>query len=252
MLDAFDLGGRVALVTGGGRGLGQAIARALAAAGATVAVSSRSRDQLDETVATLDGDGHLAIPWDLSQRDRAGGLVDEVAARRERVDVLVHAGGLQVRKPALELTGEDWDLVNDVHLRSAFELSTAFARGLLRRGGGGAIVFVASLTSYIAVPNTAAYGAAKSGLTGLMRTLAVEWAPHRIRVNAVAPGFFHTAMTDDVLSDPDRRAQLEARIPLGRTGDPAELGGAVVYLASDASSYVTGQVLNVDGGWLVA
>jgi 2-dehydro-3-deoxy-D-gluconate 5-dehydrogenase len=121
---------------------------------------------------------------------------------------------------------------------------------MLRRGAGGKIILVASLTSQVGIPNTAPYAAAKSGVLGLVRTLAVEWAPHAIQVNAIAPGYFHTALTDALFSDPERRDKLLSRIPMGRIGEPDDLAGAIVFLASSASNYMTGQVINVDGGWL--
>lgn len=253
-MPAEDVTGRVALVTGGGRGLGRAMALALGAAGARLAVSARTEAELAETVdlAARSGAEASAVPWDLGHQDDAARLVEEVVERCGRVDVLVHAAGNQIRRPALSLAAADWDEIHRIHLRAGFLLAQRTAHHVIGRGGTGSIILVGSLTSLrVGVPDTVAYGAAKSGLLGLMRTLAVEWAEHGVRVNTVAPGFFATEMTADVADDPDRRALL-ARIPMGRQGEPEELGGTVVYLASDASAYVTGQVLTVDGGWAVA
>lgn len=253
-MTSFDLTDRVALVTGGGRGLGRAMALALGGAGAHVAVSSRTESELAETVdlAAQAGAEATAIPCDLGQQGDAARLVDEAAELLGRVDVLVHAAGNQVRSPALTLGLEDWDEIHRIHLRAGFLLAQRTADHIIDRRGTGSIILVGSLTSWrVGVPDTVAYGSAKSGLLGLMRTLAVEWAEHGVRVNTIAPGFFATEMTADVADDPDRRALL-ARIPMGRQGEPEELSGAVVYLASDASAYVTGQVLTVDGGWTVA
>jgi 2-dehydro-3-deoxy-D-gluconate 5-dehydrogenase len=253
-VSTFDLSGRVALVTGGGRGLGRAMALALGKHGATVAVSSRSGNELDTTVRLLAERGArgAAIPWDLSDSNRVEQLVDAVTARHHRIDVLVHAAGHQVRHPALTLPVDAWDDIHQVHLRAAFLLARRAARNMMRRGEPGSILLIGSLTSWrVGVADTVAYAAAKSGLLGLMRTLAVEWAPHGIRVNTLAPGYFATDMTRDVANDPTREALLE-RIPLRREGVGDDLGGAVGYLAPDASAYVTGQVLTVDGGWSVA
>jgi NAD(P)-dependent dehydrogenase (short-subunit alcohol dehydrogenase family) len=228
------------------------MALALAEAGADVVAVSRSADQLEETMKLLrcHGGEPRAIPWDLSEADGLGELVERAAEHRGRVDVLLHAAGIQVRKPALEVSLEDWETVQAVHLRAAFFLSREVARRMVERGTGGKIVLVASLTSHLGVPNTAPYAAGKSGTLGLVRTLAVEWAEYGIQVNAIGPGYFHTALTDDLFSDPERRERVLARIPMGRPGKSGDLVGATVFLASSASDYVTGQVINVDGGWL--
>lgn len=248
----FDLQGRVTLVTGAGRGLGRGMALALAEAGADVVAVSRSADQLEETLTFLrrHGGNPQTLPWDLSDTRGLDDLVEKVVEQRGRVDVLLHAAGVQVRKPALEVTLEDWETVQAVHLRTAFFLSRAVARRMIERGAGGKIILVASLTSHIGVPNVAPYAASKSGLLGLARTLAVEWAPHSIQVNALGPGYFRTAITEELFADPEQRSRLLARIPAGRPGEPEDLAGATVFLASSASDYVTGQVINVDGGWL--
>ena len=248
----FDLSGSVALVTGGGRGLGRGVAEALAGAGADVAVVSRSAEQLQGTLELLQpyGGRYLALPWDLQDVSRLPELVRGVVDKLGKVDVLVHAAGVGVRKPALDITPDEWDRVHNVQLKAAFFLSAEVARHLQTRGKAGSIILVASLTSEIGIPQTAPYGAAKSGLLGLVRTLAVEWAPSHVRVNALGPGYFHTELTDALFRDPERRDWLLSRIPLGRPGVAQDLAGAAVFLASQASSYVTGQVLYVDGGWL--
>jgi 2-dehydro-3-deoxy-D-gluconate 5-dehydrogenase len=248
----FDLYGTVALVTGAGRGLGRGIAIALAEAGADVVAVSRSADQLEETMTLLrrHGGSPQAVPWDLGDPYGLEGLVEKVQEQKGRVDVLLHAAGVQVRKPALEVTVDDWESVQAIHLRAAFFLSRAVARSMIERHDGGKIILVASLTSQIGVPNVAPYAAGKSGILGLVRTLAVEWAPHSIQVNAVGPGYFRTTITEEIFADPERRSKLLARIPAGRPGEPEDLAGATVFLASPASDYMTGQVINVDGGWL--
>lgn len=251
-MDLFDLTGKAALVTGASRGLGRGMAEALARAGADVVLVGRSNADLEDTARAIEAAGRgraRPLPWDVSDIDALGELVQRSADAFGRLDVVVHGAGIQVRKPALDIEPADWDAIHLVHLKAAFFLATAAARRMRRQAEGGSIIFVASLTSVTGIPHTAPYSAAKSGILGLTRTLAVEWAPYRIRVNALAPGYFHTQLTDALFRDPDRRAALLSRIPMGEGGKPEDLAGAVVFLASRASSYVTGQTLFVDGGW---
>jgi 2-deoxy-D-gluconate 3-dehydrogenase len=254
MSTLFDLHDRVAMVTGAGRGLGSGIAKALAAAGAQVVLVSRSEDQLETVQAQITASGGAAqvLAWDLGEGTSAPDLVAQVLRRFGRLDVVVHAAGNMVRRPALDFPAADWDSVIGLHLRAAFLLGQATARHLTTAGRGGSIILVGSLTSQrVGIRDTVAYGSAKSGLMGLMRTLAVEWAPHGVRVNMIAPGFVPTALTATVDDNPERHALL-ARIPLGRPGTPEDLGGTAVFLASDASGYITGEAITVDGGWSVA
>ncbi|MHB8692084.1 MAG: SDR family NAD(P)-dependent oxidoreductase [Solirubrobacteraceae bacterium] len=251
--DPFSLRGRRVVVTGAGRGLGQGIAIAAARAGADVVGVARSAEQLAETAEriTAEGGSFVSVPADLSQPE-AVRMIGYAAASNGMAWGVVHAAGGQVRKPAVDVTRHDWRLVHDVHMEAAFFLSTAIARRQLAAGTGGSHVFVASLGSSIGLPRIAPYTAAKSGVLGVVRTLAVEWAQAGIRVNAVAPGYFHTALTDELLSDPRERERVLSRIPMRRLGTPDDLAGAAVFLLSDASAYVTGQSLNVDGGWLAS
>lgn len=253
----FQLDGKVALVTGGGRGLGRGIALALAAAGATVVASSRGAEQLDEVAATAATTGAAGtvdpFPFDLGDGGRAAELVDTTIGRHGQLDVLVHAAGNMARHPAASFPVADFDRVVGLHLRAAFLLAQAGGNHMIARGQGGSIILIGSMTSQrFGAPNALAYAAAKSGLLGLMRVLTVEWGGHGIRVNTIAPGFFETtAMTADVDQTPERQA-VHARIPLGHLGELDALGGTAVYLASDASRYVSGEVVTVDGGWSVA
>ena len=195
----------------------------------------------------------FALPWDVGGGDDAEDLVaaaGELAG--DDVSVLAHAAGNQVRKPATEMTLEDWDSVTGIHLRAAFALARAVARPLIARERPGSVLYVGSLTSARAgLAGTVAYGAAKSGLLGLMRTLAVEWAGHGVRVNTVAVGFVATEMTRDIDGTPARQA-LVSRTPLGRLGAPEEIARVAAFLASDYASFITGECVTVDGGWSVA
>lgn len=231
----FDLTGKVALVTGGSRGLGRGMADALAAAGAAVVAVSRTSEQLPCDVA------------DIGALEQA---IGEVVRRHGRLDVLLNAAGVQLRKPALDVTPEEFDYVTSVNLRAAYFASTYAARVMRDRGEGGKIIHVASLTTAIGLPNVSIYAAAKSGIAGLVRTMAVEWAPLGIQVNAIGPGYYRTELTEALFQDRERTAWVQSRIPMGRTGVPGDLAGAAVFLASRASDYITGQILYVDGGWL--
>jgi NAD(P)-dependent dehydrogenase (short-subunit alcohol dehydrogenase family) len=251
----IDLGGSAALVTGAGSGIGAAIAAELAQSGSGVVLVGRRRDRLEQVrgrVAAAGGQA-FALPWDVGRGDDAEDLVSAAAALAGGdISVLVHAAGNQVRKPATEMTLQEWDSVTGIHLRAAFALSRAVARPLIASGRPGSVVYVGSLTSARAgLRNTAAYGAAKSGLLGLMRTLAVEWAGHGVRVNTVAVGFVATEMTRDIDGTPARQA-LVSRTPLGRLGTPEEIARVAAFLASDYASFITGECVTVDGGWSVA
>jgi 2-dehydro-3-deoxy-D-gluconate 5-dehydrogenase len=245
----FDLTGRNALVTGANTGLGQAIAVALARAGAGIVAVGRS--PMDETEALVRGTGRpfKAVMADLATLEPIDRLVAE-AAELGRIDVLVNNAGIIRRAEALDFTEADWDAVMDVNLKAVFFLAQAVARRMVGDGRGGKIINVASLLSFQGGIRIASYTASKSGLAGLTRLLACEWAGRGINVNAIAPGYFRTNNTQALQDDPERSAAILARIPAGQWGDPEELGGAAVFLASRAADYVHGIVLPVDGGWL--
>ena len=249
--DRFSLEACRILVTGASRGLGRGIALAATEAGADVIGISRSESGLHDTKSLTEGlNGRFeAMSADLTDETGLERLVRR-AWEGGPITSIVHAAGVQVRRPAVEITRDDWRRVATIHSEAPFFLSTSVARLQQVDGVMGSHVFVGSLTSWIGLPNIAPYAASKSGILGLTRTLAVEWAEFGIRVNAVCPGYFHTALTDDLLSDPDRRSRLLARIPMQRFGIPDDLAGAVIFFLSAASNYVTGQVINVDGGWL--
>jgi 2-deoxy-D-gluconate 3-dehydrogenase len=239
----------VAVITGANTGIGQAIAVALAGAGASIVAVGRS--PMDETRAAVEGAGvrFHAIKADLGSIEPVNAIVDETLAAFGRLDILVNNAGIIRRADAIDFTEADWDAVMDVNLKTVFFLSQAAARHMLERGSGK-IINIASLLSFQGGIRIPSYTAAKSGLAGLTRLLACEWAGKGINVNAIAPGYFVTNNTTALREDRERSAGILSRIPAGRWGDPADLGGAAVFLASTASDYVHGTVLPVDGGWL--
>jgi 2-deoxy-D-gluconate 3-dehydrogenase len=245
----FDLSGRVALVTGANTGLGQAIAVALAEAGADIVVAGRSDPAETGERVRATGRRFHALQADLAQTGPLAGLVDQAAAVFGRLDILVNNAGIIRRADAIDVTEEDWDAVVDTNLKSVFFLSQAAARHMLT-AGGGKIINVASLLSFQGGIRVPAYAASKSGVAGLTHALANEWASHGINVNAIAPGYFETNNTAALRSDDVRAPQILARIPAGRWGQPGDLAGAALFLAGAASDYVHGVVLPVDGGWL--
>ena len=251
VLDLFRLDGKVALVTGVGRGLGQAMAIGLAEAGADIA--GLYRTNYEETQAEVEALGRRFLPvqCDLQEATvaRLNEVVDEVCRELGRLDILINNAGIIRRAPALEFSEQDWDDVIQVNLKALFFLSQAAARVMVGQGGGK-IINIASLLSFqggILIPP---YTAAKSGVAGLTRALANEWAAKGINVNAIAPGYMATDNTAPLRADPVRNPAILARIPAGEWGEPEDLKGAVVFLASAASNYMHGAIVPVDGGWL--
>lgn len=252
-MDDCDLSGKVALLTGGGRGIGAGIAMAMGRAGARTVLVARSRSELENQVDLIREAGGEAegIPWDITA-DNAGKLVGEVIRRTGGLDVLVHAAGNQVRKETAAFGLGDLDKVLDLHLRAALVLCQATVAHMRQAGRPGSLLLVGSMTSWrLGHPGTVGYNMAKSGILGLMRTLAVEFGQYQIRCNALLPGFIRSAMAAEVEASPERRALTE-RIPAGRYGTPEDLGGIAVLLASEKASYITGAAIPVDGGWSVA
>ena len=249
-LQAFDLTGKVALVTGASRGLGKAMALALAQAGAEVALAARGVEELEQTAKEMRALGReaLAVSTDVTQVSQIKVLVRRTVDHFGRLDILIPAAGINIRGPALDFTEADWDRVMAVNLKGAFFTCQAAGRVMIEQRSGS-IITVASLTTTFGFPNIIPYGTSKGGVGQLTKGLASEWAPYGVRVNGVAPGYYRTAMTEPLFQDPKFREYIRSRIPMERPGVPEELGGAVVFLASDASAYITGQILYVDGGW---
>lgn len=246
----FDLSGKTAIVTGANTGLGQGIAQALAMAGADIAAVGRTAPVETQKAVEALGRRFVTISADLSSMEPIGRVLDETVAAFGGVDILVNNAGIIRRNDALEFTEDDWDAVMDVNLKTTFFLTQAVAKQMLAQGRGGKIINVASMLSYQGGIRVASYTASKSGLAGITKLLANEWAAKGINVNAIAPGYFATNNTEALRADEGRTRDIMARIPAGRWGEPSDLGGAAVFLASAASDYVHGTLLPVDGGWL--
>lgn len=249
MNPSFDLTGRTAIVTGANTGIGQAIAVALAQAGAAVLGVGRSSMAETEAEIARNGGQFAAFSADLSTIEPVEAIVEAAVSAFGSVDILVNNAGIIRRADAIDFTEADWDAVMDVNLKTAFFLSQAAAKRMIPNGGGK-IINIASMLSFQGGIRIPSYTASKSGLAGLTRLLACEWAGKGINVNAIAPGYFVTNNTTALREDPKRSGDILARIPAGRWGNPEELGGAAVFLASDAAAYVHGTILPVDGGWL--
>jgi len=252
-LQLFDLRGRKAIVTGASRGLGQAMAEALASAGAEMALTARDAASLDETLGRIEAAGGKATAFSLDVRDTeaTGEVIARAAEALGGLDILVNNAGYEEIRPSLEVDDALWERIVSTNLKGSFFCAQAAAR-IMANQNRGAIVNLCSLTSYVGVPTAVPYGSSKSGLLGMTRALAVEWAPLGIRVNAVAPGYFRTAMTDVFYQDADWQEAMLSKIPQRRFGQMEDLAGAVLFLASDASAYVTGQCIPVDGGFLAS
>jgi 2-deoxy-D-gluconate 3-dehydrogenase len=248
ILDSFRLDGKVALVTGSASGLGAAFAVALAQAGASVACHGNRRPAT-ETASSI-GENAAAFRADLSSKTGAEDLYTQVHERFGKVDILVNNAGTIHRDAAVDTTLESWEMVLQVNLTSIFQLSQFTARDLMARNAPGKIINIASLLSFQGGIRVPAYAASKGGVAQLTKALANEWAPKGIQVNAIAPGYFATTNTEALQADETRSRQILERIPAGRWGQPEDLTGAALFLASSASDYVTGTVLTVDGGWM--
>jgi len=249
-MNPFDLSGKVALVTGANTGLGQGMALALAEAGASICLIGRSEPT--ETLQKLNEMGvkSHSILTDLGQADKVAEIVEEAAKVLGGADILVNNAGIIKRNEAIDFTPDEWDSVMNVNLRTLFFLSQAFARHHVAAKKTGKIINIASMLTFQGGIRVPSYTASKSGVGGLTKALANEWAQHGINVNAIAPGYFATNNTAALQADEKRNSEILGRIPSGRWGDPSDMGGAVVFLAAKASDYVQGITLPVDGGWL--
>ena len=249
MSDLFDLSGRVAIVTGTSRGLGQYLARALAKAGADLVLTSRKRESLAEFEAEIQALGRRTLSLELDVRDQQS--IERMAHAAQEafgdIDILVNNAGCNVRKPALDVTWDDWNLILDTNLRGSFFVAQAIASLMIRRGYGR-IINIGSVTSVAGYAGLGPYGASRGGIRQLTMSLADDWGRHGITVNCLAPGWFRTAQNSVMYEDVEWVRYLSDRIPLKRPGQPKDLDGAIVFLASESSRYVTGQTILVDGG----
>ncbi len=247
-LERFSLLGQKAIVTGGSRGLGRAIAEGLVSAGAHVAIVARDEEEATRAAREI-GRGTIALVGDVGELDMSK-LVSSAEERLEGpLHTVVHSAGLQFRAPAERFPAEEWARIMRVNLTAPFLLSQEVGSRQLDRGLTGSHIFIGSLASVLSLPNVAAYTASKSGIFGLMRNLSTEWASRGIRSNAIGPGYIKTRLTQEVFQDEKRSAELLARTPMDRFGTPEDMVGAAIFLASHASSFITGQMVMVDGGW---
>lgn len=253
ILEKLSLKGKIAIVTGASRGLGRSMALGLAEAGADVAIVSRGLPDLEKVAEEIRSLGRRALPIsaDMSNLEDISKMVDKVQNEFNKIDILVNNAGTTIRMTVEEFTEEAWDKVIALNLKGAFFCAQAVGRVMIKQRSGK-IINIASLLSAIGVPNAVAYGSAKGGISQMTKCMAVEWAKYNINVNAIGPGYFRTPLTKPLQDDPVRSAQILSRIPMQRWGDPDDLKGVVVFLASEASDYVTGQTIYVDGGWLAS
>jgi 2-deoxy-D-gluconate 3-dehydrogenase len=251
--NSFDLTDRIAVVTGAGSGMGRAFSIGLAHAGADLVITELpgKEDVAEETAAEVRAAGRRAmtVPLDVTELPSIHVLVERVVDEWGRIDILVNNAGINIRQFAVDVTEEAWDRVVDTDLKGVMFCAQAVGRQMIERGAGGKIINVSSQIGVVAYYQRIAYCAAKAGVVNLTRVLALEWAPHRINVNAIAPTFVRTPLVEKLLEDETIREDVIRRIPLGRVAEPEDIVGSVVFLASPASDFVTGHTLLVDGGW---
>jgi len=251
-MSIFDLAGKVAVVTGGGTGLGEAVTKAMAEAGASVVICGRRQEPLDRVVGEIHGSGGnaLAVRADVSKREDVDALTTESLKAFGKVDILVNNAGINIVKPFLNLEEAEWDAVLDTNLKGCFYCCRAFGKGMVERKSGS-IINMVSVFGLRGFRMLSPYIASKGAIVQLTRGLAVEWGRYNVRVNAIAPSYIETEMTKRDIESDDRVRQFNLKkIPMGRAGTPDEVAGLAVFLASNASTYITGDVIAVDGGWL--
>ena len=251
VLDLFKLHGRRALITGGSRGLGRVIAEALAQAGADIIIVSRSLDQCESAATAIGsktGRKTVAIAADVSRSEDIKRLADQASREIGPIDILINSAGVNIRGPVERISESDWDAVLDLNLKAPFLMAQQFGPPMAERKWGR-IVHLGSIMSAVSLPGRSPYASSKAGLLGLTQTLALEWAAQGVTVNALCPGPFATDMNRALLDDPKQYAAFIANVPMGRWGELPEITGAALFLASDASSYMTGNTIYIDGGW---
>ena len=250
---AFDLSNRVAVVVGATSGIGKAIALGLADAGADVVPTGRRRNLVESAAREVESRGRrsMAVTADVTATDSMNALANEVIERFGKVDILVNAAGITVRRATVDVSDKEWNEIIDTNLTGMLRACRAFGPHMIQRGYGR-VINIGSLTSLVALQEVTAYGVSKAGVAALTKSLAVEWAPYGVCVNAILPGVFRTALNEGLLDGTDRGRELLMRTPMRRFGQPEELAGAAVFLASDASGFVTGHLLAVDGGFLAS
>ena len=249
----LDLSGRTAVVVGGTSGIGRALAHGLAEAGADVVASSRRIEQVEATAAEIEALGRRTIRCtsDVSDRESLNELLTECTAAFGKVDILVNSAGITKRSPTLDLDEDDWNALLETNLTGTLRACQVFGRHMVGNGYGR-IINIASLSTFVSLFEVAAYSASKAAVASLTKSLAIEWAKHGVNVNAIAPGVFRTALNQKLLDETPRGQEFLTRTPMGRFGNVEELAGAAVFLASEAASFVTGEVLVVDGGFLAS
>lgn len=251
-LELFDLTGKVAMVTGSTRGLGEVTAKALAKAGADVAVCGRNRADLDRVSSAIRDLGRKSSGFevDVTVKDRVHEGVEQILNHFGRVDILVNNAGVNYRVPVLEFPEEEWDLVINTNLKGYFLVAQAVVPQMLERGYGK-VINMSSIFGMTPLPNQLAYASSKGGVDQLTKVMALEWAKQGVRVNAIGPTYFETELVSEIRNDPERFNFINERTPMGRWGQPPELEGIVIFLASPASDFITGQTIYIDGGWTV-